>query len=151
MNDAVLSNKGYVFEQTPGGAPIKAWTQGVPVDERAWDQLRNVARLPFLHKHVAVMPDVHWGIGATVGSVIPTSGANSCSHGRGASCPAVPPSAVSRCRTIAMRPRASNAARTQASSTETPGAYKDIDAVMQAQTSLVDIVHTLKQVVCVKG
>ena len=34
---------------------------------------------------------------------------------------------------------------------ETPGAYKDIDAVMAAQTDLVEIVHTLKQVVCVKG
>ncbi len=34
---------------------------------------------------------------------------------------------------------------------ETPAAYKDIDAVMAAQTDLVDIVHTLKQVVCVKG
>ncbi len=34
---------------------------------------------------------------------------------------------------------------------ETPGAYKDIDAVMAAQSDLVDIVHTLKQVVCVKG
>ena len=75
MNDAVVTDKGYVFEQTPGGAPIKAWTQGVPVDESARNQLRNVARLPFVHKHVAVMPDVHFGIGATVGSVIPTSGA----------------------------------------------------------------------------
>ena len=34
---------------------------------------------------------------------------------------------------------------------ETPGAYKDIDAVMAAQADLVDVVHTLKQVVCVKG
>ena len=34
---------------------------------------------------------------------------------------------------------------------ETPGAYKDIDAVMAAQSDLVDVVHTLKQVVCVKG
>ncbi|MDE0053138.1 MAG: RtcB family protein [Gammaproteobacteria bacterium] len=75
MSNAVVTDKGYVFENTPGGAPIKAWTQGVPVDEKAWDQLRNTARLPFVHKHVAAMPDVHWGFGATVGSVIPTSGA----------------------------------------------------------------------------
>lgn len=34
---------------------------------------------------------------------------------------------------------------------ETPSAYKPIDAVMQAQADLVEIVHTLKQVVCVKG
>jgi tRNA-splicing ligase RtcB len=34
---------------------------------------------------------------------------------------------------------------------ETPGAYKDIDAVMAAQADLVEVVHTLKQVICVKG
>lgn len=34
---------------------------------------------------------------------------------------------------------------------ETPGAYKPIDAVMQAQQDLVEIVHTLSQIVCVKG
>ena len=64
----------YVYTET-SGAPIKSWTRGVPVEEQAWRQLRNVASLPFIHKHVAAMPDVHWGRGATVGSVIPTSGA----------------------------------------------------------------------------
>ena len=54
------------------GVPIKAWIDGVPVDDKAIDQLRNVARLPIVHGWVAAMPDVHWGIGATVGSVIPT-------------------------------------------------------------------------------
>ncbi|WP_340647665.1 RtcB family protein [Phenylobacterium sp.] len=54
---------------------IKAWTRGVPIEESALKQLRNVASLPFIHSHVAVMPDVHWGMGATVGSVIATSGA----------------------------------------------------------------------------
>lgn len=57
------------------GALIKAWTHGVPIEAQALGQLKNVARLPFIHKHVAVMPDVHWGMGATVGSVIPTVGA----------------------------------------------------------------------------
>jgi len=57
------------------GKPIKAWTNGVPIEDSARQQLRNVASLPFIHKHVAVMPDVHWGMGATVGSVIPTYGA----------------------------------------------------------------------------
>jgi tRNA-splicing ligase RtcB len=56
-------------------APIKAWTKGVPIEPQAMQQLRNVASLPFIHKHIAVMPDVHWGMGATVGSVIPTVGA----------------------------------------------------------------------------
>lgn len=58
-----------------GRAPIKMWTDGVPVEEVALQQLRNVASMPFIYKHVAVMPDVHWGVGATVGSVIPTKGA----------------------------------------------------------------------------
>lgn len=55
--------------------PIKAWTRGVEFEAAALGQLRNVAELPFIHSHVAVMPDVHSGIGATVGSVIATRGA----------------------------------------------------------------------------
>src|SRR5512144_539703 len=50
--------------------PIKAWTRGVPFEAEAEAQLRRVAALPFIHKWIAVMPDVHAGIGATVGSVI---------------------------------------------------------------------------------
>jgi tRNA-splicing ligase RtcB len=57
------------------GVPIKAWTKGVPLEDAARTQLTNVAQLPFIHKWVAAMPDVHWGVGATVGSVIPTKGA----------------------------------------------------------------------------
>lgn len=55
--------------------PVKTWTRGVPVEDKAREQLRNVASLPFIHKHVAAMPDMHWGMGATVGSVIPTKSA----------------------------------------------------------------------------
>ena len=51
------------------------WTRGVPVEEGARAQLARAAQMPFVFKHVAVMPDVHIGIGATVGSVIPTKGA----------------------------------------------------------------------------
>src|SRR5579863_8271449 len=57
------------------GVPIKAWVKGVPLEDQARQQLLNVAQLPFIFKWVAAMPDVHWGIGATVGSVIPTKGA----------------------------------------------------------------------------
>jgi tRNA-splicing ligase RtcB len=57
------------------GVPIKAWTRGVPIADNALQQLRNTALLPIVHGHVAVMPDVHWGLGATIGSVIPTVGA----------------------------------------------------------------------------
>ncbi len=55
--------------------PIKAWTRGVPFEEEALNQLRNVAQMPFVRHHVAVMPDVHAGIGATVGSVVACRGA----------------------------------------------------------------------------
>ena len=54
------------------GVPIKAWIEGVSADENALRQLRNVAELPIVQHWVAAMPDVHFGIGATVGSVIPT-------------------------------------------------------------------------------
>jgi tRNA-splicing ligase RtcB len=62
----------YIEEKVPGGVPIKMWTRGVPVEDEAKRQLTNAARLPIVFKHVAAMPDVHFGIGATVGSVIPT-------------------------------------------------------------------------------
>jgi tRNA-splicing ligase RtcB len=55
--------------------PIKAWTRGVSIEDEARRQLANIAKLPIVHGWVAAMPDVHWGIGATVGSVIPTKGA----------------------------------------------------------------------------
>ncbi len=57
------------------GVPVKAWVKGVPLEDAARKQLLNVSQLPFIFKWVAAMPDVHWGIGATVGSVIPTKGA----------------------------------------------------------------------------
>lgn len=55
-----------------GGVPIRLWTQGVPVDEKAKQQLISASKMPFIYKWLAVMPDVHVGIGATIGSVIPT-------------------------------------------------------------------------------
>ncbi|MFA7607524.1 MAG: RtcB family protein [Rhodocyclaceae bacterium] len=58
-----------------GAAPIKMWTRGVPVENEAREQLLKTARMPFIYKHLAVMPDVHLGKGSTIGSVIPTVGA----------------------------------------------------------------------------
>lgn len=57
-------------ELVGGGVPIKIYTGAIEPDAR--QQLVNVAKLPIVHHHVAAMPDVHLGIGATVGSVIPT-------------------------------------------------------------------------------
>ena len=57
---------------TSGRGIVKAWTRGVSVEDAAKTQLTNIASLPFIHRWVAAMPDVHLGIGATVGSVVPT-------------------------------------------------------------------------------
>ena len=62
----------HIHQDIPGGVPLKMWTRGVPVDDGAVRQLTNAARLPVVFRHIAAMPDVHVGIGATVGSVIPT-------------------------------------------------------------------------------
>lgn len=56
-----------------GRVPVKIYTDDI--DPSAYNQLSKIAELPFIHSHVAAMPDVHHGIGATVGSVIPTRGA----------------------------------------------------------------------------
>lgn len=105
--------------------PVKIWSQEVEIE--AQKQLENVARLPFVFKHVAVMPDVHAGRGATIGSVVATKGA-------------VIPAAVGvECR------------KDVDIIDEIPGAYKNINTVMENQTDLVEIVAQLKQLCCVKG
>src|SRR5579862_9019054 len=70
-----MSDSTYNVIVPEEGAPIKAWTKGVQLEDQARQQLLNVAQMPFIFKWVAAMPDVHWGIGATIGSVIPTKGA----------------------------------------------------------------------------
>jgi tRNA-splicing ligase RtcB len=70
-----MAETTYDCQHVEGGVHIKLWTRGVPVDDKARAQLANVAQMPFVFRHVAAMPDVHVGIGATVGSVIPTKGA----------------------------------------------------------------------------
>jgi tRNA-splicing ligase RtcB (3'-phosphate/5'-hydroxy nucleic acid ligase) len=56
-----------------GRVPVHIYTDDI--ESEALQQLTNISQLPFIHHHVAAMPDVHAGIGATVGSVIPTRGA----------------------------------------------------------------------------
>lgn len=55
---------------TKGKVPVKIYTN--EIEPEAMQQLYNMAQLPFIYSHIAVMPDVHMGKGATVGSVIPT-------------------------------------------------------------------------------
>jgi len=67
-----MNKPNFKLEAVAGGVPVKMWTKGVPVEPEALQQLANAAKLPIVFKHIAAMPDVHLGIGATVGSVIPT-------------------------------------------------------------------------------
>ncbi|HHC74324.1 MAG TPA: RtcB family protein [Thiothrix sp.] len=61
------------FKLNKGNVPVHIYTN--EVDSRSLNQLGHLSQLPFIHHHIAAMPDVHAGIGATVGSVIPTKGA----------------------------------------------------------------------------
>lgn len=97
----------------PGSRPIKMWVDGVPVEKGAINQLEGVAALPFIGPHVAVMPDVHVGIGATVGSVIPTIGA-------------IVPAAVGVDIGCGM-----NAVRTSLTSHDLPGNLSDVRAAIE--------------------
>src|SRR3954452_16548566 len=65
-----LSTMPIAEEINEGRVPVKVY--GADIEPEARQQLVNISRLPIVHHHVAAMPDVHLGIGATVGSVIPT-------------------------------------------------------------------------------
>src|SRR5690606_645573 len=70
-----MKERNYDSVHVERGAEIKMWTRGVPVEHEAKEQLKNTAKMPFIFRHLAVMPDVHLGKGSTVGSVIPTKNA----------------------------------------------------------------------------
>ncbi len=71
MTKTIVERSYDVFQAGERGL-VKAWTRGVPVEDAAKAQVLRAAELPFIHKWIALMPDVHLGKGATVGSVIPT-------------------------------------------------------------------------------
>ncbi len=70
-----MVQKNYNVLHELGNAPIKLWNKHVTIEEAAINQLKQVASMPFVKPWVAAMADTHWGMGATVGSVIPTVGA----------------------------------------------------------------------------
>ncbi|SIT46225.1 conserved hypothetical protein [Paraburkholderia piptadeniae] len=70
-----MSLVDYQLMEVASDKAVKMWTRGVVIEEAARRQLSNTARMPFVFRHVAVMPDVHVGKGSTIGSVIPTQGA----------------------------------------------------------------------------
>ena len=128
----------------PNRLPIKMWTDHVPVEQVALQQLKNISSLPFIYKHVAVMPDVHWGMGATVGSVIATKGAGRVMSRNEASKKITLEDHIRDTQGVECR-------KDKDVIDESPKAYKNIDDVMKSQEDLVEIVATLKQVLCVKG
>ena len=67
--------RAFETHHVPDGVPIKSWTRGVHFESEARAQLERMARLPFAYRWIAAMPDVHVGMGATVGSVFATMGA----------------------------------------------------------------------------
>ena len=54
------------------GQKVLSWIPAEQIEDSALEQINNLATLPFVFKHVGVMPDCHFGLGATVGTVIPT-------------------------------------------------------------------------------
>ena len=152
---------------------IKFWTEGVEVQGADLNQLHNIAKLPILAGHIAVMPDVHFGMGATVGSVIPTRSAIipaavgaksfivtgkgnpesycSCSHGAGRRMSRGAAKKAFTLDDLSAQTANVSCRKDAGVIDEIPGAYKDIDAVMAAQADLVQVEFQLKQILCVKG
>ena len=149
--------------------PVKIWTDDVY--EKSTEQLANIASMPFIHHHVAAMPDVHVGMGATIGSVIATHeaikgaiGAHhygaevwfpesfcSSAHGAGRRMSRTAAEKQFTAGDLAQQRQGVICRKDKGVIDEIPGAYKDIDQVMANQNDLTEILHTLKQVVCVKG
>jgi len=62
-----------IFDKEVHRVPVKVYASDL--ESQAYDQLYKLGQLPFVHHHVAAMPDCHSGMGSTIGSVIPTKGA----------------------------------------------------------------------------
>lgn len=122
--------------------PVKIWTDDVELE--AVNQLKNMAALPFVFKHIAVMPDVHFGKGN------PES-FNSCSHGAGRRMSRKKANATFTEQDLLEQTAGVECRKDKSVLDEIPGAYKPIEDVMANQNDLVEIVAELKQVLCVKG
>src|ERR1700693_5303227 len=70
-----MVGKNYNTWTVNGKLIAKLWNKHVTIEPAAFQQLEDVASMPFVKPYIAAMPDTHWGMGATVGSVIPTVGA----------------------------------------------------------------------------
>src|SRR5579859_3971010 len=70
-----MVNKNYNNWTVNGKLVAKIWNKHVTIEDAAFRQIEETASMPFVKPYVAVMPDSHYGMGATVGSVVPTVGA----------------------------------------------------------------------------
>lgn len=64
----------YTFKKDDASVPVKIWSEEGSIEAGAIVQLENTSKLPFVFKHIAVMPDCHQGYGVTIGSVVATEG-----------------------------------------------------------------------------
>ena len=175
--------------------PILSWANH-DLASKEIQMAKNVASLPFVYKHVALMPDVHLGKGALVGSVVATKQEQhfgkdvyitrkgavrartsdygiipgsmgtqsyivkgkgnhdsycSCSHGAGRLMSRSKAKDTYTLDDLIEQTAGVECRKDKGLIDEIPAAYKPIDQVMANQRDLVDVVATLKQVICVKG
>jgi RNA-splicing ligase RtcB len=139
----------------PGHAPVKVWTNDI--EAQAYEQLRLLSSLPFIHKHVAVMPDVHAGIGSMGAKSFIVRGKGnadsfcSCSHGAGRRMSRTEAHKRFTVADLAEQTAGVECRKDSAVIDEIPSAYKPIDEVIDYQSDLIEVVATLRQIVCVKG
>lgn len=151
-------------------APVCMWVDPSTVEYAALNQVRNVANLPWTHG-VALMPDAHLGKGAIstdggrlgiipgsmgTGSYIVRGLANdaafrSASHGAGRRMSRAAAKRQFTVEDLAAQTAGVECRKDQGVVDEIPAAYKDLESVMAQQTDLVQIVHKLTTLVCVKG
>lgn len=151
--------------------PAKVWASDI--DEATTDQILSMTQLPFLYKHLAVMPDAHWGCGSTVGTVIATKDAIipgsmgaksfivqglgnpesfcSCSHGAGRKHGRNAARKLFTLDDLAIQTAGVECRKDDGVLDEIPSAYKNIDKVMADQVDLVKPLYELKQILCIKG
>src|SRR3990167_2086721 len=65
-------NYSVVYDDERQKVPVKIWDKHVPMEDKVYEQLKKIASLPFIHKHIWAMSDAHLGKGSCVGAVIPT-------------------------------------------------------------------------------
>lgn len=115
------------------------------IEDEAITQAKNLARMPFIARNgVALMPDIHAGKGNLQSYC-------SCSHGAGRAMSRFEARRRFSLTDLVAQTEGVECRKDAAVIDEIPAAYKDIDKVMENQKDLVEVLHTLKQVMCVKG